>query len=108
MCYARFGAVPSQNAIAEARSTLAGRALHASPKKQIHVRLAALDGAIYLDLANDSWEVVRITAAGWDVVQHSPVKFLRVPGMQPLPGPVDGGSIDGLRSFLNLALNENL
>jgi hypothetical protein len=103
MCYQRFSAVPSHKAIAEASSTLAGRALHASSKKQVYVRLAGHEDAIYLDLANDSWEAVRITGKGWEVVPHVPVKFIRAPGMEALPRPIDGGTIDDLRSFLNFA-----
>jgi putative DNA primase/helicase len=103
MCYHRYGAVPSHKALAEASSTLAGNALYANSEKQIHVRLAGHGGAIYLDLANDSWEAVRITGEGWEIVPHAPVKFVRAPGMQALPRPVDGGTIDDLRSFLNFA-----
>src|SRR6266849_6659215 len=103
MCYHWHGAVPNHKAIAEASSTLAGRALHASSEKQIHVRLAGHDGAIYLDLANGSWQAVRITGEGWEVVPHAPVKFVRAPGMQALPRPIDGGTIGDLRSFLNFA-----
>jgi hypothetical protein len=88
---------------AEASSTLAGLALYASSEKQVYVRLANHEGAIYLDLANDSWEAVRITGEGWDVVPHVPVKFIRPPGMQALPRPQDGGTIDDLRPFLNFA-----
>ena len=103
MCYHRYSAVPSHKVIADASSTLAGRALYGNSEKQIYVRLAGHDGAIYLDLGNDSWEVVRITGEGWEVVPHAPVKFVRAPGMQALPRPVDGGTIDNLRPFLNFA-----
>jgi len=102
MCYHEHGAVPSHKAIAEARSALAGDALYDSTEKRVHVRLAGHDGAIYVDLANVSWEAVRITREGWEVVSHVPVMFVRAPGMQALPRPVDGGMIDDLRPILNL------
>src|SRR6266404_1262716 len=40
VCYHRYGVVPNRKVIAEASSTLAGLALHASSEKQIFVRLA--------------------------------------------------------------------
>ena len=39
---------------------------------------------------------------GWKVVANPPVHFRRAPGMLPLPIPERGGSIDELRSFLNV------
>ena len=102
MCYHDRGGVPSQRTIADAKNTLAGRALFEGPERQVYVRLAQQDGAIYLDLGNRSWEAVRITSEGWEIVSHTPVKFARGVGMQALPYPIDGGTIDDLRQFLNL------
>jgi putative DNA primase/helicase len=90
MCYHQYGVAPSQNAIAAARSALAGDALFASVEKQVYVRVAGHDEAIYVDLANDSWESVKITGEGWEVVPHTPVRFWRPPGMQALQRPKKG------------------
>jgi len=81
---------------------LASDAVFANDEKQIYVRVASCDGAIYVDLANSSWEAVRITADGWEIVPHTPVIFWRPPGMQALPRPERGGAITELRQFLNL------
>jgi hypothetical protein len=102
MCYHTCGRVPTRNAVAEARNALAGHALFGRPEEPVYVRLAGHDGAVYVDLCNDSWEAVRITAEGWEVVSYVPVKFIRTPGMRPLPRPIDGGTVDDLRPFLNV------
>jgi hypothetical protein len=102
MCYQEYGAVPSQNAVAAARSVFAANALFASSEKQVHVRVAGDDRAIYVDLGNDSWEAVKITGEGWEVVPDIPVRFWRPSGIQALPRPKRGGTIDDLRPFLNL------
>jgi hypothetical protein len=102
MCYHQYRGVPSQRAIADAKNTLAGRALFEGSETQVYVRLARQDGAIYLDLGSSSWEAIRITTEGWDIVPHTPVRFVRAPGMQALPHPTKGGRIDDLRPFLNL------
>src|SRR5271170_687826 len=62
ICYRHRDAVPSQKAIADAKNTLAGRAQFSSPEERVHMRLAGTDNAIYLDLGDSSWEVVKITA----------------------------------------------
>jgi hypothetical protein len=55
-----------------------------------------------LDLADESWRCVEIGANGWQVVGDPPVRFRRSAGTLPLPVPVRGGSVDDLRSFVNL------
>ena len=61
------------------------------------------DGLIYLDLADESWRCVEIGANGWRIAEDPPVRFRRSAGMQPLPLPLRGGSIEALAPFLNLA-----
>src|SRR5262249_30438334 len=46
---------------------------------------------------------VEIDANGWQVVDQSPVKLRRAKAMLALPFPVEGGSVDELRPFLNVA-----
>ena len=73
-----------------------------APERVVHVRVAGLDGKLYLDLGDAAWRAVEIDAAGWRVIDNPPVRFRRASGMQPLPMPVPGGSIAALRSFLNV------
>ncbi|MBI3722368.1 hypothetical protein HY251_00205 [bacterium] len=67
--------------------------------------------AIYLDLANDDWEVVEVTAEGWEVKRlapEHPIKFLRKKGMLPLAQPKKGEQLaEYLRLFMNLAPDED-
>jgi hypothetical protein len=63
-------------------------------------------GRIYLDLGDEHWRAVAIDRDGWKVVGCPPVRFRWSPGMLPLPTPERGGSIEALRSFLNLP-NQN-
>ena len=68
----------------------------------MHVRVAGVGGRIYLDLADESWRAVEIDTDGWRVIDEPPVRFRRASGMQALPMPVPGGSVEMLRSFLNV------
>ena len=72
------------------------------PERSVCIRVGGLGGRLYLDLGDDAWRAVEIDAAGWRVIDDPPVRFRRAAGMQPLPMPVPGGSVETLRSFLNL------
>jgi hypothetical protein len=78
------------------------------PQRTVHVRLAEHEGHIYLDLADERWRSVEIGPHGWRVIGSPPVRFRRAAGMLPLPAPEQGGSIEALASFLNLANRNDL
>jgi hypothetical protein len=91
---------------AEIRSTLdlfEARAQFDGPERAVHIRIAEHAGHIYLDLADERWRAVDIGPDGWRVIGCPPVRFRRPAGMLPLPVPQQGGSIEVLNSFLNLA-----
>ena len=73
-----------------------------APERKVHIRVAGLDRRLYLDLGDESWRAVEIDASGWRVIDNPPVRFRRAAGMKPLPIPVSGGSVEVLRSFLNV------
>ena len=102
----RKGAANSQ-AVQEALGVLRGKALFDSPERPVAVRLAALDGAIWLDLANERWQAVRIDSDGWRVIDDPPVRFTRRRGMLPLPMPKRGGSLDELRTLVNVGSDDD-
>jgi hypothetical protein len=94
--------VPSGEALRAALDTLAGKALFKGPNLPVRVRLAEQDGAVYLDLGREDWATVRITAQSWEVVTNYPVRFRHPRGMQPLPLPERGGSLNALRELVNV------
>lgn len=106
--YERYGELPHHQAVADAIDALAGRALFEGAAYPTFVRIAEHDGAIYLDLADPQWRAVRIAADGWAVVSHPPVRFRRPRGLQPLPVPVRGGSLERLWRFVRVAPEDQL
>ncbi len=93
---------PSSEALQSALNIIEARAHYDAPERVVHVRIGELDGRLYLDLGDAAWRSVEIDATGWRIVDNPPVRFRRAAGMQPLPMPVQGGSIETLRSFLNV------
>lgn len=68
----------------------------------VNIRVAEIDGKVYVDLCDAAWRAVEVSAGGWRVVHDPPVKFVRAKGMAPLPFPVGGGDASILRGLLNL------
>jgi hypothetical protein len=96
------GRAPNSEALQSVLNFVEAKAHFDSPERAVHVRVGGLDGRIYIDLADESWRAIEVDAAGWRVIDEPPVRFRRAPGMLALPMPVPGGSVETLRSFLNV------
>ena len=101
--YQATGGAASAAEIRSALDLLEARAQFDGPERAVHVRIAEHAGHIYLDLADEQWRAVDIGPDGWRMIACPPVRFRRPAGMLPLPVPQQGGSIEPLHSFLNLA-----
>lgn len=101
--YESFGTAAAPNTINTALDTLKAMAfLDKAPCLQAYTRIAGDGKKVYVDLTNENWEVVEIDHEGWRVLKKSPVKFRRSPTALPLPTPVTGGSVNELRTLLNV------
>ena len=100
--------VPAAQAMQEAMGVLETTALAGAAVRRVHLRVGGLAGKLYLDLGDAAWRAVEIDAAGWRVVAAPPLRFRRPASQRALPVPEAGGSIDGLRGFLNLRSDEDL
>jgi hypothetical protein len=95
---------PSSTALHEALGVLEAKAQIDSPTERFYVRVAPDGGAAcYVDLGDDSWRAVRIAPGGWEVTGRPTARFRRSTGSLPLPIPVRGGSVPGLRRSVNVA-----
>jgi hypothetical protein len=99
----RPGVVPPP-AIATAVEEIKDRAIEYGPTEEVYLRVAGHDEAIYLDLCNDAWEAIRVTAGGWEVIpsEEVPVRFVRSVYMSPLPYPARDGSLDDLKALITI------
>ena len=100
--YRDTGESPGGRAMRAVLEIFEARALFDGPECQVHLRVAQQDGKLYLDLCDQAWRAVEIDAEGWRIVDRPAPKFRRSRGSQPLPEPQRGGSLDELRSFLNV------
>ncbi len=100
--YKETGKYPSPKVLRNCKRELEGVALFESQQQELHVRLASVGKALYLDLGNLKWEQVKNTKDGWHIIpaEESPARFERTPGMKSLPRPIKEGSLKTLRDFL--------
>lgn len=100
--FQQTGKAPSAQALNDALGVIEAQALFDGPTLPVFVRVGEHGGKVYLDLGNPTWRAVEVDTQGWRVVAKPPVKFVRRPGMLPLPLPHPEGTVDELRPFLNL------
>jgi hypothetical protein len=93
---------PNSEAMQSALNVFEARAQFNAPERDVHIRVGEFEGKLYLDLTDEAWQAVELDETGWRVVSNPPVRFRRTAGMQALPEPTKGGSIETLRSFLNV------
>lgn len=105
--YCETHTTPGTQALQDAIHALEGQARYEGEQQQVFVRLARHGEAIYLDLANEQWQAVQVTAAGWQVINDPPVKFRRPKGLGTLPLPERGWSVDHLWPFVNVGDIDN-
>ena len=96
------GKAINSESLSAAINLIEAKAMFDGDEHEIHVRVAEDAGNIYIDLCNPTWQVVEIAPHGWRAIDESPVRFRRSRGMLPLPMPQKGGSVEQLRSFLNV------
>ena len=91
----------STSLIGEVVATLEALARRDGAFAEVNLRVGGDHERIYLDLGRSDWRVVEIDANGWRVVDRSPVLFRRAQGMQALPEPERGGTLELLKPFVN-------
>ena len=101
------GRAPNSQLLTDALNTVRAFAVYRGPEMPVFVRVAEHEGDIYIDLGDAAWNAVRVTRDGWSVVSDPPVRFVRKAGFAPLPIPQPDGTVEELRSFLNVGSNDD-
>src|SRR6516162_81229 len=78
--YERTGETMGIGTIRAILDLLEARAQFDAPERSIHVRVARQEDCIYLDLADQHWQVVEIGPDEWRIITHPPVRFRRTAG----------------------------
>jgi hypothetical protein len=98
---------PQSAALASAIEILEGDAQFRAPVREARPRVSERDGSIFIDRGDEAWTAIEVTRDGCSITSSPPVLFRRSRGTEPLPAPIDGGSIDLFRPFANVATEED-
>jgi len=99
--YDAHGKAPSSSALTDAMNVIEGRAA-AVDREPLALRVDNYDGGIVIDLGTADGRVVLVNGTGWRVEPRSPVLFRRTELTGILPEPTRGGTLDELRSHVNV------
>ena len=101
--YTQHDRAPTETSLKVALATLRGQARFDGEACEVFTRIAKTETGYWLDLCDDAWQCVQVTAAGWAVVagDGAPL-FTRSASMRPLPVPARGGTLDALWPLVNI------
>jgi hypothetical protein len=105
------GDMPKAQAVRDAQRHFEGLGLFEGRQEDVHLRYAGNSEAVYIDLANDAWEQIRITKEGWGIIkaEDTPVKFKRAKGMLPLCYPGEtSATMEDIGRFFNVKTENDL
>jgi hypothetical protein len=88
--------------IRNAIDQLIATAIEEGEEIPVYVRIAYLNGKLYIDLVDRERNIVEVDADGFRIIKEAPVRFLRTDRMLALPIPQPGGKLEDLRQFVNI------
>lgn len=100
VCWISFKTALKNNLLKDCIATLRAEACFDGPCYAVFTRIGFDESNIYLDLTDDKGLLVKINAQGWEVINNSPIKFIRTSSMQPLVKPESGGNVNHLFYFI--------
>ncbi|RVT52752.1 hypothetical protein [Rubrivivax albus] len=107
--YTQHDRAPTEQSLKVALATLRGQAQFEGEACEVFTRIAKTESGYWLDLCNDAWQCVQVTATGWAVVAGAGAPlFTRSASMRPLPVPERGGTLDALWPLVNVPAADRL
>jgi hypothetical protein len=99
--FRKHNTVPSSQALADACNVIEAIAAEQTPR-DLHLRVTASDGRVYIDMADPGDHVIEISDGKWRIVDTAPVVFRRTEVTAAMPHPKSGGDLDTLWSHVNI------
>ena len=110
--YLAKGKTPSAQAMEDALRTLSAKAIYEGGCHPVFTRIGEGGehdehrNTIFIDLCDEKWRAIRITADGWVIDPEPAIRFIRRKGQKALPEPVIGGNAELLFQYLNVAKDD--
>jgi len=78
---------PNSDALNSAINVLSGKCEATGTQYTLYNRVAPTEDGFYIDMANDNWQAIKVTAQGWEIVDFPPILFKRYQHQKPLTVP---------------------
>ncbi|MBU8922286.1 MAG: hypothetical protein KOO63_10755 [Bacteroidales bacterium] len=101
----KYGKPPSAQGLKEGIDALEAQARHTVVP--VGLRTMPFGKGFALDLCEEQWRRAIISPGEWKISQDHLPQFRRGAGAQSLPMPVEGGSIEKLRRYVNICCDED-
>lgn len=107
--YATLARPIKKSEMTETLQVLSSKALFDGELYELSYRATCHNGAVWVDLGDNTWRAIRVTAEGWSIAESPdvPILFRRFPHMKPLPLPTIDGSLNDLQSIIHVT-NEDV
>jgi len=103
----QFKSPPSRAVVDTVTAALEAAAITGGTEQKVYYRIARVGDEIYIDLGDRTWDALKVTSAGWQVVSEPQVRFVRHRNMDVLPHPSKTPNLKALQRFLNVASEED-
>ena len=108
LAHTKMGMAPSNETLTTVKNTLSGKARFDGAEYAVFLRCGKDETGYWIDLCDEQWQAICVTATGWRLVSNPSVRFIRTKAMRPLPHPLQGGSFTPLWSFLNIPQDDRV
>ena len=108
LAHSEMGTAPSAETLKSACNALGGQAKFDGDEHEPRRRVAKDSSGCWLDVGDDQWRAILVTATGWKIMNKPAVRLIRTKATRPLPEPVSGGSVDALWSLVNVPEQERM
>jgi hypothetical protein len=93
---------PGNEALNSALNVLKAIALFEGEEHRLYNRVAPGNDGFWIDMADDQWRAIHVSANGWRIVDKPPILFKRYSHQRPLPYPEREGDPKKLLDFINI------
>ncbi len=102
LAHSEMGSAPANETLSAARNALAGKAKFNGDEYEVFRRVAKDDMGYWIDIGDEHWRAVLVTATGWRVVDQPFIRFTRTKSMRPLPLPAKEGDYRLMWPLINI------
>lgn len=88
LMWKKKGKVPGSEALNSALNVLKGKAELEGKEYTLHNRVAPVEDGFYIDMCDDQWRAIKVTAEGWEIIENPPILFRRYTHQKPLTIPL--------------------